>query len=312
MVGVLADEVAVLSPLMSPAAPPLSVVVGEGVRVVVFEVLRVVLGVVFAFAVVFPFLVVVLRPVVVRRLVVDFFVVDIFVVVLTVNGAAFDEVVPGATERCVVSVVVVESDELAETLDPELENESEKSEVVGSARLTELEVERPLAWADDTAVVELRGVVVGVVVEGATDPAVDPVLTTAALALLGQPVGVPMGYCEVAEATKFRVEGSLVDTTGPGLGNPILVCSVDPQPDGRSVAARLATKSCGRLCIWDVSEAPPLMAMAAQFICLIVRTPHRSWSRLLTYISRLPIVLNQVQAKVACPFIIPDGMLNWN
>lgn len=88
-------------------------------------------------------------------------------------------------------------------------------------------------------------------------------------------------YCDVAEATKSLEVGVLVKRTGPGSGN-MRFCSpmVAQVPE---MSPMLATNMLGRADMPEVSDAPPLISIAAQFI----------------YISRFPTVLNQVHARVA-------------
>ena len=96
-----------------------------------------------------------------------------------------------------------------------------------------------------------------------------------------QPLGIASGKLEKVD-TGYLVEGSLVVTYWPGLGNCTLTDAVVSQlPD--TLVPRFATNKSGRPAIAVSSEAPPLMSTAAQFM----------------YISRLPTLLNHVQASVA-------------
>ena len=77
----------------------------------------------------------------------------------------------------------------------------------------------------------------------------------------------------------------------PGSGNFTLYCSVVGQV---SMLARFATNISGKVSIAEPS--PPVILASMQFM----------------YISRLPMVLNQVQAIVALPLLRPFGMVKLN
>lgn len=181
--------------------------------------------------------------------VVFFAVVLLAVVFLTVVVCAYDEVCItvalldgleiGALEGWVVSVDGGGGIELAGVSLPCSEDESATSVLPLLSASTVLEVDGVVLTGVDEYAFDV----------GATEGAVVPGLDTATLALFGQPGGVPIGYCEVADATKFRDEGAFLDATGPGFGKPMLVRSLDAQPEGRSGAARFATNNCGMLCI---------------------------------------------------------------
>lgn len=181
--------------------------------------------------------------------VVFFAVVLLAVVCLTVVVCAYDKLCTtvtlldelgiGALEGWVVSVDGGDGIELAGASLPCSEDESATPVLALLSASTVLEVDG----------VVLTGIEEYVFDVGATEGAVVPELDTAALALFGQPRGVPIGYCDVADATKFRDEGTFLDAIGPGFGKPMLVRSLDAQPEGRSEAARLATNNWGMLCI---------------------------------------------------------------
>lgn len=166
-------------------------------------------------------------------------------------------------------------------------------EVAGLETATDaedVEVDVELAAAEE----ELVAVVVELLV---VDAEAAESLLAAARSFDGHPLaGRTIGYCDVAEATAFLVEGSLVVRYSPGFGNFKFCMAVVPHVLGKLVAARLATNISGILAMPVRSEAPSVISTLTQFM----------------YISRLPTVLNQVQAMIACPFITSSGMLKLN
>ena len=152
------------------------------------------------------------------------------------------------------------------------------------------------AAATDVAAVEALSAGAEVELEEAADelePESEPELEEPEEAVIPEPpkVGVPVQASEPS-AARLALSPSY-STSSPGWGKRISTLSGVVQPltfatnMGGKLAARFSSSAGERL------EEPPETVMGAQFM----------------YISRLPMRLNQVQARVYLPAEMPSGMV---